>query len=301
MQSINVTCVEGYWAKKPQWQWWRRQDVPDRCRWRSRWDRTDMIWQPGGRCKQPQTRRREWLQHHEPRSPLFPESGKRHFITLFFITWLKCAARGGLRYLEGCDNDHPQTGNQAEYKSSFVHTWPHHIGAPVYLLHKLELGVHRGNTCVCAHACVCACGWRSDQSLNSCSNSQIPREPFCFHLLKRGNVNSHTLFSWDLGEAQNCLTELRNRGNVAGVVIPAHADTKVIRPNMQLSGGVALVSLEAQGRRHFYVGISSEYLEIPFHLIKHFLQSFVLICRRWNLLFKLCMCGKSTVSYFAAF
>lgn len=39
-------------------------------------------------------------------------SGKRHFITLVFITGPKCAARGGQMYLEGCDNNHPKTGSE---------------------------------------------------------------------------------------------------------------------------------------------------------------------------------------------
>lgn len=52
------------------------------------------------------------------------------------------------------------------------------------------------------------------------------------------------------GKAQSCLTEslseVTNCRCSWGVKIPAHAEMNVIRPNMQLSGGVAAVSLKSE-------------------------------------------------------
>lgn len=71
-----MTCVEGYWEKMPEWRWWRSPNVPNRWWWRSQWDRPGAIWKPGGWCKWSQVQRTERPLHHEPRSPLFPESRK---------------------------------------------------------------------------------------------------------------------------------------------------------------------------------------------------------------------------------
>lgn len=182
----------------PQWQWWRCPDVPDRCQWRRWWDRPDMIWQPGGWCKWSQIRRREQLQHHEPLLLLFPESRK----------WEKTLHHTVPRHMtEMCSTWRSEIPGRLQQRPS-----PNRKSARV----KERLCSHTTSPHLCPclsspqtwtwhtpwqYLCVCVCVWGVEVRSITKTPPQIPRETF-FHLLKRGNVNSHTFFSWYLGKAR---------------------------------------------------------------------------------------------------
>lgn len=110
-------------------------------------------------------------------------------------------------HLEGCNDEHAQTGQLPKHKSSFIETCAHRYRLLAQLLHVLVPRINGGNPCE-KQVQIESVHFTPKSFKNPPSSCTIR---FCFHFLKKGKWHIWGPFCSlpPLGKAQSCLISSR--------------------------------------------------------------------------------------------